>query len=112
MCIDWDKLVDLTIADDMSQIDYVKELNAAVNISEIKKRINDSFQEVDFSVKQFRTEDYPKNSQAYLKESAFYCRKAREYRAKKQAAATEADSYVELGIGTDANINEQFKQVS
>ena len=87
------KFIDLTIADDMEQIDLVKELNTVIYTTDLKEHIDDTFQLADFSVKEFRTENYPKNSQPCLTKAAFYCRKAREYRAKANIAATDTEGY-------------------
>ena len=101
----------------MSQIDYVKELREAVETSDLKKHIDETFQETDFNVKEFLTVNYPKNSQPYLNEAEFYCRKAREYRAKELAATTEAKYYEDLEKGYAPNkasrdIKEHSKIVS
>ena len=102
----------MRIGDDMKQIDLVKEVKRAIDTSDLKKHIDETFQEIDFSTKEFRTEDYPKESQAYLIEAEFYCRKAREYRAKEKAAAAEAEFYIGQGINIEQNIMQQYEKVS
>ena len=111
------EFIDLRIGDDMKRIDYVRELKIAIDSSDLKKHINETFHETDFTVKEFRTENYPKNSQAYLIEAEFYCRKAREYRAKELTAAIEVEHYEDLEkmYSTDKesrDIKEQSKKVS
>ena len=115
--IDRKRFIDLRIGDDMKQIDLVKEVTRVIDTSDLKKHIDETFQETDFSVKEFHTENYPKNSQAYLIEAEFYCRKAREYRAKEKAATAEAEYYGDLEkmYATDKesrDIKEQSKIVS
>ena len=104
--------IDLRIGDDMKQIDIGKEVMRAIDTSDLKKHIDETFQETDFGVKEFRTEDYPKESQAYLIEAEFYCRKAREYRAKEKAAAAQSQLYIKRRIGEEQIIMEQYEQVS
>ena len=58
--IDRKKSIDLRIGDDMKQIDIEKELKRAIDTSDLKKHIDETFQETDFSAKEFHTENYPK----------------------------------------------------
>ena len=98
----------------MEQIDVVETVTEAIDASDLKKHIDETFQETDFSVKEFRTEEYPKESQAYLIEAEFYCRKAREYRAKEKTAAAKSQLYIERGIDREQNtsIMQQYNKVS